>query len=80
MNKFSPREMKYSNEPIEARVINDFLPSPENLILNEKKTRVTLTLTQNSLDFFKSAAKKHKASYQGMIRRLVDYYVANQQA
>ncbi|MDO8638438.1 MAG: hypothetical protein Q7R43_02595 [Candidatus Daviesbacteria bacterium] len=41
--------------------------------------RVTLTLTENSLDFFKSAAKKHKASYQGMIRRLVDYYVANQQ-
>lgn len=70
--------MKYKNEPIEARVINDFLPSPENLVLREKKTRVTLTLTDKSLDFFKSAAKKHKASYQGMIRRLIDYYVANQ--
>ncbi len=73
-------KIKYSNEPIEARVISDFLPSPENLILNEKKTRVTLTLTEKSLDFFKSAARKHKASYQGMIRRLIDYYVANQQA
>ena len=72
-------KMKYKNEPIEARVISDFLPRPEDLILNEKKTRVTLTLTENSLDFFKNAAKKHKASYQGMIRRLVDYYVANQQ-
>lgn len=72
--------MKYKNEPIEARVINDFLPRPENLILNEKKKRVTLTLTQNSLDFFKNAAKRHKASYQGMIRRLIDYYVANQQS
>lgn len=72
------KSIKYSNEPIEARIISDFLPSPENLILKEKKKRVTLTLTKNSLDFFKSAAKKHKASYQGMIRRLLDYYVSNQ--
>ena len=72
-------KIKYSNEPIEARVVSDFLPSPENLILKEKKRRVTLTLTQNSLDFFKDSARKHKASYQGMIRRLIDYYVVNQQ-
>ena len=72
-------KMKYKNEPIKARIISDFLPRPENLILNEKKKRVTLTLTENSLDFFKNAAKKHGASYQGMIRRLMDYYVANQQ-
>jgi predicted DNA binding CopG/RHH family protein len=71
-------KIKYSNEPIEAKVVSDFLPKPENLILKEKKTRVTLTLTQNSLDFFKITAKKHKASYQAMIRRLIDYYVANQ--
>lgn len=70
--------IKYSDEPIKARVISDFLPSPESLSLKEKKTRVTLTLTQKSLDFFKIAAKKHSASYQAMIRRLLDYYVANQ--
>lgn len=75
---YMKNKIKYSNEPIEARVISDFLPSPENLILNEKKKRVTLTLTQSSLDFFKKEAKKYKASYQGMIRRLIDYYVANQ--
>ena len=72
--------IKYSNEPIEARVVRDFLPKPENLILREKKTRVTLTLTNKSLDFFKNAAKKNKASYQAMIRQLIDYYVANQKA
>ena len=73
-------KIKYRNEPIEARVISDFLPSPESLSLNEKKIKVTLTLTQKSLDFFKTVAKKHKASYQAMIRRLLDYYVANQNA
>ena len=72
--------IKYSNEPIEARVVSDFLPSPENLVLKEKKTRVTLTLTEKSLDFFKNAARKHKAYYQAMIRRLIDFYVANQKA
>ena len=72
------KAIKYSDEPLEARVINDFLPSPENLILREKKRRVTITLTEQSLDFFKGAAKKHGASYQAMIRRLIDYYVANQ--
>ena len=76
---YMKNKIKYKSEPIEARVVSDFLPRPENLILNEKKKRVTLTLTQNSLDFFKSTAKKHRASYQGMIRRLIDYYVANQQ-
>lgn len=72
------KKIKYTNEPVEAKVINDFLPSPEELSLNEKKTKVTLTLTSRSLNFFKENAKKHKASYQGMIRRLLDYYVANQ--
>jgi predicted DNA binding CopG/RHH family protein len=71
-------KIKYRNEPIEASLISDFLPRPENLILKEKKKRVTLTLTQKSLDFFKDSARKHKASYQAMIRRLLDYYVANQ--
>ncbi len=71
-------KITYKNEPIEAKVISDFLPSPEELTLHDKKTKVTLTLTEKSLDFFKENAKKHGASYQAMIRRLLDYYVANQ--
>lgn len=75
---YMKKKTKYSNEPIEARIISDFLPKPEDLVLKEKKIRVTLTLTEKSLDFFKVSAKKHGASYQAMIRRLLDYYVANQ--
>ncbi len=62
------------------RIVDDFLPSPESLILREKKKRVTLTLTEKSLKFFKEAAQKHEASYQAMIRRLLDYYAANQRS
>lgn len=72
------KKIKYTNEPIEAKVVSDFLPSPEELVLKEKKTKVTLTLSDKSLKFFKKEAAKHKASYQAMIRKLVDYYVANQ--
>lgn len=68
----------YTNEPLKARVIRDFLPKPEELVLKEKKTKVTLALSQKSVDFFKSAAKEQSASYQGMIRQLLDYYVVNQ--
>lgn len=62
------------------KLIEDFLPPPEDLILNEEKKRITITLTEKSVDFFKSAARKHKASYQAMIRQLIDYYVANQKS
>ena len=78
VKKSMKKKILYTNEPINARVIENFLPSPDDLIFKEKKTKVTLTLSEKSLKFFKSAAKKHNASYQGMIRRLIDYYVVNQ--
>lgn len=78
--KFMKKKIIYTDEPIQGKVVKDFLPRPENLVFIEKKKRVTLTLSENSLDFFKKAAKKHKASYQSMIRKLVDHYVASQQA
>lgn len=78
-SKVSP-PVNYSDEPIMARIVESFLPSPDKLIFREKKTRGTLTLSEKSLDFCKSAAKKHGASYQAMIRRLIDYYVANQKS
>ena len=64
---YMKNRIKYSNKPIEAHVVNDFLPKPENLVLKERRTRVTLTLTEKSLDFFKNTARRHKASYQAMI-------------
>lgn len=68
----------YTNEPLKARVTRDVFPKPEELLLKEKKTKVTLDLSQKSVDFFKLVAKRQRASYQGMIRQLLDYYVVNQ--
>jgi len=54
--KYMKKKIKYSEVPIEAKVVSDFLPSPEELVLKEKKTKVTLTLTEKSLNFFKDSA------------------------
>jgi len=69
------KPIHYSNEPIgEVRIINDFLPPPDALAFKEKKVKVTMTLSQASVDFFKAEAKKHHTSYQAMIRKLLDIY------
>ncbi len=55
--------------------IEDFLPSPEKLVLPEENVKVTISLSRKSVDFFKKQAKLHHMKYQKMIRRLVDRYV-----
>ena len=68
-------KIKYTNEPIEAEVIMDFLPPPEELAFREEGVKVTIALSKKSVDFFKSEASKHHTQYQRMIRKLIDSYV-----
>ncbi|MEY3182681.1 MAG: hypothetical protein RLZ35_666 [Pseudomonadota bacterium] len=73
MNK---KTVKYVDEALgELIVVNDFLPGPEELVLKEKTIKVTLSLSQDSVAFFKKAAKKNHTQYQKMIRVLIDKYV-----
>ena len=73
------RKIKYSNEPMDFEVIDDFLPSPDRIALKEENVRVTITLSRASVEFFKEHAKKAHGHYQTMIRRILDYYVAHYQ-
>ncbi|MHB1587381.1 MAG: hypothetical protein ACYCRH_03245 [Acidiferrobacteraceae bacterium] len=68
-------KIKYTDEPIRARVIQDVLPPPEALAFREEGVKVTLALSRKSVAFFKSEAAKHHTPYQRMIRRLIDAYV-----
>jgi predicted DNA binding CopG/RHH family protein len=71
-------KIKYTDEPIgKVRVIDDFLPSPEELALKEETVKVTISLSRTSVEFFKKEAKKHNTQYQKMIRRLLDEYSAH---
>ena len=63
-----------------VRVIDDFLPSPADLVPREDNVKVTLSLSRRSLDFFKREAKKRRVPYQRMIRALVDRYAERQTA
>jgi predicted DNA binding CopG/RHH family protein len=68
-------KIKYTNEPIEARVIRDLLPQPEELAFRQEGVKVTIALSKKSVEFFKSEAAKHHTQYQRMIRKLIDTYV-----
>ncbi len=68
-------KIKYTEGSLgKFRVIDDFLPSPEDLVFKKENVKVTMSLSKSSVDFFKEMAKKHHTSYQAMIRRLLDVY------
>jgi predicted DNA binding CopG/RHH family protein len=74
-------KIKYTNEPIgKVEVVQDFLPSPQELAFREEGVKVTLALSKRSVDFFKSEASTHRTQYQRMIRKLLDAYVDSQEA
>ena len=69
---------KYTEEPMgELRIVKDFLPPPDKLVLKEDNVKVTLSLKKTSIAFFKKQAKMQKTSYQRMIREVVDWYASH---
>jgi len=69
------KKITYTDEQIQAQVIQDFLPPPEALAFREEGVKATLALNKKSVDFFKAEAGKHHTQYQRMIRKLIDSYV-----
>ena len=49
------------------------MPTPDKLVFKET-IKVTLSLSQRSVEFFKTKARKYKVPYQVMIKRIVDLY------
>ena len=70
---------RYRDGPIgDVDVVADFLPSPDELALQEDTVKITITLSRSSVEFFKAKADEHHTPYQKMIRKLLDSYVARQ--
>ena len=62
------KKIKYTNESIgKVKLVEDFLPSPEELVLKDETIKVTISLSKASVDFFKKEAKKYNTQYQKMI-------------
>ena len=71
------KQIKYVEAPSDvdleaARAIKDFLPPPNQLVFKEKTIKITLALSEGSVNFFKTQAQKHGLKYQQMIRSLID--------
>ena len=74
--KYMKKKIKYTYEPMNhVRVVKDFLPPPEKLVLKEDTVKVTISLSKSSVEFFKNLASEHGTQYQRVIRRLLDEYV-----
>ncbi len=73
------KTVKYTKGEIgKVKVVADFLPSPEELVLRENNVKITLSLSRRSVAFFKREAQKRRVPYQRMIRALVDSYADRQ--
>jgi predicted DNA binding CopG/RHH family protein len=74
------RKIKYTDEPMgDLKVVKDFLPPPDQLVLKEDRVKVTISLSKGSVEFFKKEARKQRTSYQKMIRRIIDVYTSQYQ-
>jgi len=73
-------KIKYTDEPMgDLRVVKDFLPPPDQLVLKDENVKITISLKKSSVEFFKREAQKHRTSYQRMIRELIDWYTSHYQ-
>ena len=73
------KQIQYSEGEVgDFRIISDFLPTPSEMAIKNESTKVTISLSSESVAFFKDTAKKHHMQYQKMIRQLLDEYVAHQ--
>lgn len=74
------KTVTYTDEHIgNLKIIADFLPPPKDLIFKDDTVKITISLTKESVEFFKKEAEKHHTQYQKMIRNLLDVYAANHQ-
>ena len=78
--RFMKTKTKYTEEPMGVlKIVKDFLPPPDQLVLREDNVKVTISLKRSSIAFFKKEAKKQRTSYQKMIREVVDWYASHYQ-
>ena len=72
------KKIKYTDGPIgKIQIVEDFLPSPEELVFKEENVKVTLNLKKSSIIFFKNVASKNSTQYQKVIRSLLDQYASH---
>lgn len=57
-----------------AVVIEDFLPSPAELVRKTAKEKKTISIDSYCIKFFKAEAEKHNTKYQTMMNEVLSQY------
>jgi predicted DNA binding CopG/RHH family protein len=72
------KQIRYTDEAMgRVRVVKDFLPSPDQLVLREESVKVTISLSKSSVDYFKRVAIENRTQYQKLIRKVLDLYASH---
>ncbi len=75
MKKSIPIGTIFNGTHGKMRLIEDFLPRPEDLVLKEPTAKkVTIVLDNFTINFFKDKAQEFGSSYQTMMRKLLLSY------
>lgn len=56
------------------RLVADFLPSPGELVRRGESRKITISLSNDSIEFFKTESKRLKSPYQRLIKNLLQEY------
>ncbi|TVQ49403.1 MAG: hypothetical protein EA365_00440 [Gloeocapsa sp. DLM2.Bin57] len=59
-------------------IVEDFLPSPEQLVPKKKTVSVTIEISEDSIKILQQKAENLNDSYQNIIIELIDNYIKQQ--
>ncbi len=57
--------------------MSDFLPRPDQLRLTRSRVKVTVELTRQSVDFFRSLSLEKRNEYRRTMAELLEWYAAH---
>ena len=72
------KRIRYTDEPMEFKIIEDFLPPPGELRLRMRKVKVTVEVGAPTVEAFRRKAGRNADAYRRMMGQLLDVYAARQ--
>ena len=73
-NIYSDPEKSVKEALDSAVLIEDFLPSPSELVRKTTKEKITISIDSDCVNFFKAAARKNHTKYQTMMNEVLSQY------